>query len=173
MRGYDKIPNPNVTVVEWLQPKPEYQGRVPALAAWDLFPSICNVNRAGVLVNGGYDLLADEFSNPRVQFLNRLKQDGPRVWDEETFDAIPFDTAMEYLKERKPRVLFFSFGETDDWAHEGDYAQSLNAAVVSTTSSGLVGNDAERALIPQQNHGRTRPNNGRTDRAIPRMIGTG
>ena len=39
-----------------------------------------------------------------------------RVWDEEPFDAIPFYTAMEYLKEREPRVLFASFGETHDWA---------------------------------------------------------
>lgn len=35
---------------------------------------------------------------------------------------------MEYLKERKPRVLFVSLGETDDWAHEGRYDEYLNAA---------------------------------------------
>jgi hypothetical protein len=63
-----------------------------------------------------------------VDLLNQLKSDGPRVWDEEPFDAIPFYTATEYLKKQKPRVLFISFGETDDWAHEGDYAQYLNAA---------------------------------------------
>jgi Type I phosphodiesterase / nucleotide pyrophosphatase len=57
-----------------------------------------------------------------------LKSDGPRVWDEEPFDSIPFYTAMEYLKARKPRVLFISFGETDDWAHGGYYAEYLHAA---------------------------------------------
>jgi len=57
-----------------------------------------------------------------------LKSEGPRVWDEEPFDSITFHTAIEYLKESKPRILFISFGETDDWAHAGNYAEYLNAA---------------------------------------------
>jgi len=124
----DKIPNPNVTVLEWLQARPEYRGKIAAFAAWDVFPSIFNVNRASFPVNAGYDAFDEAPANPRVNLLNQLKKDGPRVWDEEPFDAIPFYTAMEYLKEHKPRVLFISFGETDDWAHAGDYAQYLNAA---------------------------------------------
>jgi hypothetical protein len=128
VKSNDKIPNPNVTVLEWLHSKREYRGKVAAFAAWDVFPSIFNVNRAGFPVNAGYGALAETSGNPRVDLLNKLKSDGPRVWDEEPFDAIPFYTAMEYLKEHKPRVLFVSFGETDDWAHEGEYAQYLNAA---------------------------------------------
>jgi len=124
----DKIPNPNVTVLEWLQAKPDYRGKIAAFAAWDAFPSIFNVNRAGFPLSAGYDAFEEPSTNPRVNLLNQLKKDGPRVWDEEPFDAIPFYTAMEYLKEHKPRVLFISFGETDDWAHAGDYAQYLNAA---------------------------------------------
>jgi hypothetical protein len=128
VKSNDKIPNPNVTVIEWLHSKLEYRGRVAAFTAWDVFRSIFNVNRAGFPVNAGYDAFSEASTNPRVNLLNQLKNDGPRVWDEEPFDAIPFYTAMEYLKEHKPRVLFVSFGETDDWAHEGDYAQYLNAA---------------------------------------------
>ena len=52
----------------------------------------------------------------------------PRVWDDEPFDVVPFYTALEYLKERKPRVLYISLGETDDWTHEGNYPEYLNAA---------------------------------------------
>ena len=128
VKSNDKIPNPNVTVLEWLQSKREYRGKIAAFAAWDVFPSIFNANRARFPVNAGYDAFAEASANPRVDLLNKLKNDGPRVWDEEPFDAIPFYTAMEYLKEHKPRVLFVSFGETDDWAHDGDYAQYLNAA---------------------------------------------
>jgi hypothetical protein len=84
--------------------------------------------RPGFPVNSGYDSFPALAADPRVDLLNQLKNDGPRVWEEEPFDAIPFYTAMEYLKTHKPRVLFVSFGETDDWAHEGDYAQYLNAA---------------------------------------------
>lgn len=34
---------------------------------------------------------------------------------------------MEYLKSRKPRVLYLSLGETDDWAHGGRYADYLDS----------------------------------------------
>jgi phosphopentomutase len=57
-----------------------------------------------------------------------LKAETPRVWEDEPFDAIPFYTAMEYLKEKKPRILYLSLGETDDWAHAGRYAEYLDAA---------------------------------------------
>lgn len=128
IKSNDKIANPNVTVLEWLNAKSEYHGRVAAFAAWDVFPFILNTERAGFAVNAGYDAFTGGAENPRIDLLNRLKADGPRVWDEEPFDAIPFYTAVEYLKERKPRVLFVSFGETDDWAHDGNYAEYLNAA---------------------------------------------
>ena len=66
--------------------------------------------------------------NPRLELLNQLKADGPRLWDDEPFDAIPFYTALEYLEARKPRVLYLSLGETDDRARQGNYTEYLNAA---------------------------------------------
>jgi len=53
----------------------------------------------------------------RMQLLNDLKRDSPRVWEDGSFDAPTFYTAMEYIREKKPRVVFLSLGETDDWAH--------------------------------------------------------
>jgi hypothetical protein len=124
----DKIPNPNVTVFEWLNEKQAYQGRVAAFAAWDAFPFIFNAARAGFPVIAGYDPLRDFADNPRVDLLNHIKAETPRVWDDEPFDVITFYTALEYLKARKPRVLYISLGETDDWAHDGNYPEYLNAA---------------------------------------------
>lgn len=128
IRSNDKILNKNVTVLEWLNQKPEYHDRVAAFAAWELFPWIFNSQRAGFPVNAGYDPFTALPGNPRIDLLNRLKSEGPRVWDEEPFDSLTFYTALEYLKARKPRILFISFGETDDWAHAGYYAEYLNAA---------------------------------------------
>jgi len=128
VKSNDKVPNPNVTVLEWLHSKAAYRNRVAAFAAWDVFPFIFNVERAGFPVSAGHDPFSMLPGNPQVDLLNQLKKDGPRVWDEEPFDSVPFYTALEYLKQQKPRVLFVSFGETDDWAHEGDYAQYLNGA---------------------------------------------
>jgi hypothetical protein len=124
----DKNLNPNVTVLEWLQHKASFKDKVAAFAAWDTFPYIFNETRAGFLVNAGYAPLNAIPVTPRLELLNLLKAEGPRVWDEEPFDAIPFHTAMEYLDARKPRVLYLSLGETDDWAHAGNYTEYLHAA---------------------------------------------
>ncbi|MBV9674844.1 MAG: sulfatase-like hydrolase/transferase [Acidobacteriaceae bacterium] len=124
----DKVSNPNVSVLEWLNKKPEYHGLIAAFTAWDVFPSILNVKRSGLLVNAGWDPFLLLPGNHRISTLNLLKRDGPRYWDEEPFDAIPFYTALEYLKHKRPRVLFVSLGETDDWAHEKRYDLYLHAA---------------------------------------------
>jgi hypothetical protein len=124
----DKIPNPNVTVLEWLSKKHAYKNRIAAFAAWDVFPSIFNSERAGFPVSAGYDPFNGLAGNAQIELLNALKKDVPHYWDEEPFDALPFRTALEYSKQRKPRVLFLSLGETDDWAHGGNYPQYLDAA---------------------------------------------
>jgi hypothetical protein len=128
IKSNDKILNRNVTVLEWLNNKPAFHGKVAAFGAWDVFPYIFNAPRAGFLVNAGYDPLTSVHGNARVDLLNQLKAEGPRVWEDEVFDPILFHTALEYLKESKPHVLYISLGETDDWAHEGKYALYLDAA---------------------------------------------
>lgn len=128
VKSNDKIPNPNVTVLEWLNERAAYHGRIAAFGAWDVFPSIFNAPRAGFPVNAGYDPFELLPGSARIDLLNHLKEDGPRVWEDEAFDAIPFYTALEFLQGRHPRILYLSLGETDDWAHAGNYTEYLNAA---------------------------------------------
>ena len=124
----DNVPNPNPTVFEWLNAKPEFAGKVAAFGAWEVFNGIFRAQRCGFVVNAGYDALTTIPSTPELELLNTLKRETVRVWPDEAFDPMPFHTAMEYLKARKPRVLFLGLGETDDWAHAGSYAEYLNAA---------------------------------------------
>jgi hypothetical protein len=123
----DKNPNPNVTVLEWLHRKPAYKGKVAAFAAWDTFPAIFNAARAGFPINAGYDPFEIAPVSDRLKMLNRLKVE-THAWDAEPYDSFTFHTAIEYLKQHKPRVLYLSLGETDEWAHEGKYTQYLRAA---------------------------------------------
>jgi hypothetical protein len=121
------IPNPNVTVLEWLNNKPDFHGKVAAFGAWAVFDGIFNRQRCGFLVNSGYDLIEQESRSPQLELLNHLKEKSPRVWLDESFDPLPFYTAMEYVRLKKPRVLFIGLGETDSWAHMGSYPEYLNA----------------------------------------------
>ena len=127
VKSNDKIENPNQTVFEWLNHKNAFRGRIAAFAAWDVMPYILNAPRSGLLVNAGYDPLT-AITTPRLDLLNHEKAETPRFWEDEPFDPIPFYTAIEYLKAKKPRVLYVSLGDTDDWAHDGDYKEYLNAA---------------------------------------------
>lgn len=123
----DKNPNPNISMFEWLGGKPAFKGRIAAFGAWDLFPYILNVQRSGLFVNAGYDPLIVKPSSPKIDLLNRLKKES-ELWDSEALDAPMFHTALEYLKLRKPRVMFVSLGEPDEWAHDGKYALYLTSA---------------------------------------------
>jgi len=124
----DKKANPNVTVLEWLHGKVAYRDKVAAFAAWDTFPYILNAGRAGFTVNAGYDAFMSGGPTPTMALLNRLKNELPKTLGGEPFDAVTFHTALEYFKQSKPRVMFVSLGETDEWAHAGNYAQYLYAA---------------------------------------------
>ena len=128
IRSNDPIPNPNVTVFEWLNAKPAFAGQVAAFGAWAQFRQIFNAPRCGFLVNAGYDPLTAIPLTPRLALLNQLKAQTPRIWSDEPFDAIPFHTAVEYLKAKHPRLLFLGLGETDEWAHAESYPEYLNSA---------------------------------------------
>ena len=58
----DNVPNPNVTVLEWLNREwqtsdPQAQNQTAAFGAWDTINGIVNQQRCGFIVNAGYDPL--------------------------------------------------------------------------------------------------------------------
>ena len=53
IRSNEMGPNPNVSVLEWLNRKDAYRGRVAAFGAWDAFDRILNRRRCGFCVNAG------------------------------------------------------------------------------------------------------------------------
>ena len=124
----DNVANPNATVFEWLNAKPEFAGKLAAFGAWDVFDGIFRSKQSGLVVNAGYAAFTAIPPNSNLELLNALKLETVRIWPDEAFDPVPFHTAMEYLKIQKPRVLFLGLGETDEWAHAGSYAEYLNSA---------------------------------------------
>ena len=97
----DKVWNPNQTVLEWLNQKNAFRGRIAAFAAWDVMPYILNAQRSHLLVNAGYEPLTAMPMTPRLDLLNHEKEETPRFWEDEPFDPIPFYTALENISRRK------------------------------------------------------------------------
>jgi Type I phosphodiesterase / nucleotide pyrophosphatase len=128
IKSNDKIANPNVTVFEWLKNRSSFQGDMAVFGAWDVISAVVNPERSHITANAGYEPLTGIPVTPQLELLNNLKAEFPHVWADEPFDTIPFHTAVEYLKAKKPRVLYLSLGETDDWAHGGQYTDYLHSA---------------------------------------------
>ena len=123
----DKVPNPNVTVLEWLNRRPAFAGRVAAFASWELLPWILNESRSGVPSNG-HGPPVTEAATDRERLLNDVSSELPPYWGSTRFDAPTLFGAIEYLRTRKPRVLYVMLGETDEWAHQRRYDLYLDAA---------------------------------------------
>ena len=123
-----KINNPNVTVLEFLNKLPQYQGKVAAFGSWDVFPYIINEERSNVPVNAGFEKATGPKLTDREKFLNTLQDEIPGPWGSVRLDAFTHYFALEYLKKNHPRVLYVAYGETDDFAHDGKYDQYLRSA---------------------------------------------
>ncbi|MFM1878887.1 MAG: hypothetical protein RLZZ241_1753 [Bacteroidota bacterium] len=123
----DKIPNPNITVLEKYQNTPAGKGKVAAFGSWDVFPSIINEERSGVPVNAGYENATGNISD-REQLINEIQTQLPELWGSVRYDAITHQYALAYMMERHPELVYISYGETDDFAHDGDYEAYLKSA---------------------------------------------
>jgi hypothetical protein len=123
----DKIANPNATVLEWLNKRPSFAGRVAAFASWELLPWIVNEERSGIPSNGQGSPVAEPATD-RERLINDFASELPPYWGATRFDAPTAFGALEYLRTRKPRVLYVMLGETDEWAHQRRYDLYLDAA---------------------------------------------
>lgn len=123
----DKFENPNTNVLEYLQKQPGFAGKVAAFSSWDVFPYIINTGRSKVPVNAGI-VEVKEKPNEREKWLNEIMHQVPNPLGEVRLDVFTFNYGLEYLKKNKPRVLYLSLDETDDFAHGGKYDLYLYAA---------------------------------------------
>ena len=124
----DTLPNPNVTVLEYLNQRPAFRGKVAAFGSWEVFPFILNDRRSHLPVNAGMRRAAGPGLTAREQLLNELLPVTPSPFGQERLDSFTDQYALEYLKRKKPRVLYIGFGDTDDFAHGGEYGAYLHAA---------------------------------------------
>lgn len=127
IRSNDKVYNPNTTFLERFNNSPGGRGSVAAFGSWDVFPYIINEKRSGIPVNAGFERAKGELTE-REKFLNRLQGQIPSPWGSVRLDAFTHHYALEHMKKAHPRLVHIAYGETDDFAHDGDYQAYLEAA---------------------------------------------
>lgn len=120
--------NPNTTLLEFFNKQDKLKGKVAAFGAWDAFTRILNRERSGLPIVAAYDNFGGKNPTANEKLINTMLDNSHKEWAEECMDVFTHYGAMEYLKTKKPRVLYISYGETDEWAHGRQYSYYLNAA---------------------------------------------
>ncbi len=161
----DRKQNRNVSVLEWINRRDDFRGRIAAFGSWDRFPYVLNSTRSKIPVAGGWNPLVGQDLSKEERLLNRLIVETPRIWDECMYDSFTFHAASEYFKRQRPRVLYIGFGETDEFAHEGRYNHYFGAAhqfdnylrILWDTIQTLPDYRGTTTLILSTDHGRGEP----------------
>lgn len=125
----DYKPNPNTNFFEFLNQLPAYKGKVAAFGAWGAFDRILNEGRAGIPVTNAFDPYAALGQDSSAELLGEMVKDTHRAFgNSEVLDVFMHYQIMHYLKKFQPKALFLSYGDTDEFAHEGHYPFYLRAA---------------------------------------------
>ncbi len=120
------VANKNINVLEYLNTKEGYQGKVAAFSSWDVMPYIINEKESHVPVNSGYEIIDSEGDTLNA-IINNVQQ---RVEHKGStrYDVLTYATAKNYIEQQHPKVVFIGLGETDEFAHKGMYDQYLQKA---------------------------------------------
>lgn len=124
----DKKINKHKNVLEYLESKEQFKGKVVAFTSWDVFPYILNEKRSGVMVNSGYEIINDSVSSAQLDMINKVQTEAINNRGACRYDQLTFLAAKEYMELNKPRVTYIAFSGTDDYAHQRRYDLYLEYA---------------------------------------------
>ena len=129
IQSNDYPPNPNSNLFAFLQKQESYKNKIAAFAAWNAFDRILNEKVSGFPVINGTESISSILKDEQSILISNMLRDSYQPWKEvECLDVYTNYQALHYLKTKKPKAMFISFGETDEWAHHGDYNHYLDAA---------------------------------------------
>jgi len=125
----DYMPNPHTNVFAFLNAQPAYKNKVAAFGAWDAFDRILNEKVSGFPVINGFESITQLLQDPVAVSIGQGLKDSYKPFKEvECLDVYTHQQAMHYLQTKKPKALYISYGETDEWAHHAQYRDYLDAA---------------------------------------------
>ena len=125
----DYMPNPHTNVFAFLNQQAAYKNKVAAFGAWDAFDRILNEKVAGFPVINGFEPITQLLNDPVAISISKGLKDSYKPFKEvECLDVYTHQQAMHFLQTKKPKALYISYGETDEWAHHAHYRDYLDAA---------------------------------------------
>lgn len=124
----DPVRYSHLTVLEYVRRRLGLpQSQVVAITSWENFRFYVARDSTAVFVNAGYDTLPTALTTPLLRDLGRLQRRGLALWEGSRLDVFTGAIALEYLRVRKPRLMYISFNDTDDLSHTRRYDRLLDA----------------------------------------------
>lgn len=120
------VHNRSTNIFQYLNTQPLYRGRVAAFTSWNIFPYILNKPNSGFMINSGYETLEGADTNAVFAAINQL-QDSIKDKCHTRYDELTYLGAKEYIRQNHPRVMLLALGESDEFAHHGQYDKYLQS----------------------------------------------
>lgn len=127
VKDNDAVANPNHSVLDAVAKDSRYKGSVCMYGSWESTRYAANTERAGIPASVAYEKNIAKQQNATLTLIDEMLATMPRVWDTERFDSFTFGYALETLKQDHPKVMWVSFGDTDEFCHESKYDAYLDA----------------------------------------------
>lgn len=117
---------PYTTVLEWLRRDLGLtQAQIALFGSWETFKFIGESQPGSITINAGFEAFAHP--DPAVKTLSDLQFQTPNGFHGARHDVYTFRFGFAHLQTARPRVIYFAFDETDDWAHLKRYDLVLDA----------------------------------------------
>lgn len=122
----DNRRNPYPSMLEFIKRKLDLDfNQVAVFASWETIRWIAEHKAGTLLINAGFE--AYRHPDASVRELSLLQFETLTPWRSVRHDIYTFRFALAHLASYKPRALYVGLGETDDWAHDGEYELLLEA----------------------------------------------
>ena len=124
----DPVPNPNVSVLEVVNADPRYKGKVMMYSSWESIRYAVNNDRGGFPGSSGHEPSYTDTETARLMMDVDAGIADLGFEESERLDCVTYGMVMETLKKEHPKVFYVGFGDTDEYAHGGEYDHYLDAA---------------------------------------------
>lgn len=104
------------------------KNEVATIASWNTIANAVEHEAGATFVNAGRHELEDPDAGEteaELQKLNKLQEEDTPPWGKARWDKYTFAHAMRYLKVHRPRFLFISLNDSDEWGHKNEYDRHI------------------------------------------------
>lgn len=119
--------NSNINVLEFIHRQKGFEGSVAAFVCWRPAGLALNKENAGFLINVPWEDVKGEKLTDAQKLANELQHYAPLVFGYgERLDFAVYALASTYIMANHPRFTYIDLGDTDEYAHAGQYDKYLD-----------------------------------------------